>query len=461
MLLTLGKLWSTYFFKSLSEKYKATGQRTRNTVNNIFGSFVIKGGSILIQLLLVPLLINYLDSEKYGIWVTIISLVQWINIFDIGLGNGLKNKLAEAIAKGNTLLAKRYVSTTYLMLACIVGCLFLIFIVINNFANWSGLLKVSTNLNEELKVIMLVLVMNFSIQMVLNIINNIFQANQAYARASLNNFLGSLLTLIAVYLVNKYLPGRFVLVAVIPSICTNIILLVMSIIAFTGKYSPYKPSISEVKREYGKSLLSLGVVFFIIQVTGLIIYNLSNLLIIRNFSAEDVTKYNVAYRYFGTISMLTAIIISPFWTAYTDAHTKGDYAWMKKTYSKIRGMGYMSGLIILPLIILAKWIYSIWIGDDIQIPISLNIIVALSVFTSINISYNMMIINGVGKIKLQMIVALIASALFIPEALFLMQYFNVEGIIMATVIYNIIVWIYSSIQTRKIISKSTTGIWNK
>ena len=55
---------------------------------NIFYSFFVKGFGILTSLLLVPVTIGFLNTSEYGIWLTLNSILLWINTFDIGLGNG-------------------------------------------------------------------------------------------------------------------------------------------------------------------------------------------------------------------------------------------------------------------------------------------------------------------------------------------------------------------------------------
>ena len=77
-------------------------ERTVKAKKNIVASFVIKGLNIAIGLILVPLTINYLNPTKYGIWITLSSVIGWFSFFDIGLGNGLRNRFAEAIAVGDT-----------------------------------------------------------------------------------------------------------------------------------------------------------------------------------------------------------------------------------------------------------------------------------------------------------------------------------------------------------------------
>jgi len=62
-----------------------------------------------------------------------ISLVGLFSFFDIGLGNGLRNSFAEAVAKGEHLLAKTFVSTTYTIFIGIISLLFLLFLIINSY----------------------------------------------------------------------------------------------------------------------------------------------------------------------------------------------------------------------------------------------------------------------------------------------------------------------------------------
>ena len=94
--------------------------RSRKTKLNIVAMLGVKGLSMLISFLYVPLLLNSMDSENYGVWLTLTSLVSWVAIFDIGLGNGLRNKLAEALARNDELLGRKYVSTAYITIFSVV-----------------------------------------------------------------------------------------------------------------------------------------------------------------------------------------------------------------------------------------------------------------------------------------------------------------------------------------------------
>ena len=111
--------------------------RSIKAKKNIIASFLIRGVSIIISLIMVPLTINYINPSRYGIWLTLSSIVGWFSFFDIGLSQGLRNKFAEAKAKGNDNLAQVYVSTTYAILAIIFFVVWMIFLLVNNFLDWA------------------------------------------------------------------------------------------------------------------------------------------------------------------------------------------------------------------------------------------------------------------------------------------------------------------------------------
>lgn len=94
---------------------------------NVFFSFILKGLSLILGLLYLPLILSYISKESYGVWLTLSSVIGWLAFFDIGLGNGLRNKFTESVAKKKIILAKTYVSTTYAVLTIITSILFISF----------------------------------------------------------------------------------------------------------------------------------------------------------------------------------------------------------------------------------------------------------------------------------------------------------------------------------------------
>src|ERR1700744_3778520 len=114
----------SYLKSKVQNFWNGGHERTLKIKRNIIYTFLIKGGSVVIGFVLIPLTIGYVDKEQYGIWVTIASLVLWMNTFDIGLSNGLRNKMAHALAMGEKDNIVKYISTTYALLFLIAFAIF-------------------------------------------------------------------------------------------------------------------------------------------------------------------------------------------------------------------------------------------------------------------------------------------------------------------------------------------------
>ena len=73
----------------------------RSVVTNTIWSSVAMLGAQFVALLVVPLFIQNLGEELYGIWVIAYVILGFCNIFDFGFTQGLQKYVAEARAKGD------------------------------------------------------------------------------------------------------------------------------------------------------------------------------------------------------------------------------------------------------------------------------------------------------------------------------------------------------------------------
>ena len=182
-------------------------KRSIEARKNIAASFVIKGLSIIISLAIVPLTMNYVNPTQYGIWLTLSSIVAWFSFFDIGFGNGLRNRFTEAKASGNLVNARIYVSTTYAVLTIIFSVVWLVFLIVNIFVDWSKILNAPSEMVGELTKLALIVFSFFCLQIVLKTINTILIADQKPAKAAFFDTLSQLLALIIIYILTKTTQG--------------------------------------------------------------------------------------------------------------------------------------------------------------------------------------------------------------------------------------------------------------
>jgi O-antigen/teichoic acid export membrane protein len=446
------------FFRSLIQKGHTRSVKAKKT---IIYSFIYRGLSIVTTLILVPVTLKYLNSTNYGIWITISTIIAWFVYFDVGLGNGMRNKFAEAVAKDDHTQARIYVSTTYALIVIIFSFILIIFLFINPILNWVKILNAPPEMALELRKLALVVFVFFCFQMVFKLLGTVVTANQEAEKASLYGFLGNLISLILVYLLTITTSGDLLLVGIVYSISPVLVLLLASFWVYNHKYKLYTPSLKHVKLKYIKDLMNLGIKFFVIQASLIILIQASNVIIAQIFGPEEVTKFNIAFRYFNVVIMFWWIFISPIWSAITEAWVIDDIAWIKGIIKKLRLFWVALSIGTLCMLAFSNFVYRIWIGGDIEIPLSIS---ASLTFYIITYSYNgiyYQFLNGVGIIRLQLYAGIFSMILYIPLAIFLCNLFGVSGVVLANIFFNSINIIWSTMQYQKIINKKASGIWRR
>ena len=414
---------------------------------NIITSLFIKALSIIISLLIVPITLGYLNSYEYGVWLAMSSILMWINYFDVGLGNGLRNKLSEALAINDMDKGKIYVSTTFCLLLILMICIYILYFIVHYWLDWNRILNVSENqITSNLDSLVLLVFAFFCLSFVLKFIGNVYMAKQLSLANDILVFLGNFISLVVIYILTQTTKGDITKVAVTFSAIPAVVYLVAYPITFYYKYRELTPSLSAVDFRYAKDLIVLGGQFFIIQISCLIIFSTSNFLIAQLCGPEEVTPYNIAIKYFWVITMGFTIVLTPFWSAATEAYVQGDYLWIKGSINKmIKVWGLFTCVTILMLII-SGWVYNYWVG--IQIPFTLSALIAL--YVSI-LNWNNLFsyfLNGIGKVKLQLYFSIISSGIFIPLSILLGKWLGVHGICLSICIALIIQSIALPIQYR-------------
>ena len=428
---------------------------------NIVGSFFNKGVAILISLLLVPITIDYLNPEQYGIWLTISSIVSWISYFDIGLVHGFKNRFAEAEAQADILLQRQYVSTAYAVMLFIFSGIIIVLECINPFIQWAKLLNINETYNSLLTLVCAILFLFIGIQLILGVITALLTADQHSAFASTINTLGQGFTLLWIYILTQLPNKSMIYICFVLSGMPCLVLFIATIWLFRGKYKYLAPSIKYVKPYLIKNIIGLGSKFFIIQLSMLLIFQITNIILSRVLGPEAVTSYNVTYKYFSIIQMVFTIILSPFWAAYTDAFTKQDLDWMNRTYRKLISLFSKIALISIIMLIISPIIFRFWLPNSVQIswPLSITMWLYILILTYSNIF--MIIINGTGKIFIQMIIYLIFATVSIPASYLFCLNFGIPGILIVLTLAYTVQAYFARIQLHKLLSNKANGIWNK
>lgn len=440
---------------------KSENQRTRAYKKNTLLLMIFQFLSIAISFLLVPVVINTLGKEEYGIWIVLTTIVGWLGFFDLGLGNGLRNKYAEAKARGSIEDVKRYVSTGFFVICGISLALFLLFMLAYPFVSWTAVFAADASLAPQLNTLIIIVVASFCLRFACNIIGTLLTADQKPAITNLINLLGQALSLIVVIVMVKFSNPNLLQLGAALSISQMLPVVIAAIFLFSTRYKTIAPKKKYFSRSYVSDIFSLGIKFFAIQITALVIFQTNNFVIAHVCSLNDVTDFNIAYKYMSILQIGFTTLLTPLWSASTDAYTRGDIQWIKNAVRKINYLWVASIAVGLLMVVVSPFAYKIWLKGSVvadYLLLSLCLVYFLAL-TFDNIYRNFM--NGTGKIRLQFILTLSQAILHIPLIIIAGKQFGLYGILLVMILWQVISCFFERHQYNLLISNKATGIWNK
>jgi O-antigen/teichoic acid export membrane protein len=444
----------------IKKAYKG-GDRSSLVFKNVVNSIGIKGVGILISLLLIPMSISYVGAAEYGIWLTVSSVIGWMNWFDFGLGNGLRNKVTAEYSQNNFENVKLYVSSTYGILTIISVSFFLIFLIIHQFVDWKGVFNVPDALSQTINNIVVIVLISFCAQFVLQLIYNLLTAVHLTYKANLIMTFALVISIIGVGILYYFTEGNLLSLVAVLALAPVLSMLIFSMYYFGKDLSILKPSFDKIDLKKAKGLISIGWMFFVVQLCGLFLYQTSNIIIANVLGLEEVSVYNVVHKYFTALFMVVTVILNPYWTGFAEAYELKDFVWMKKAIGNLRKISALFIGLNFICVIVSPFVFDIWIGDRLDIPFSLTVYLAVYFLFFFWYNVHVTIIYGVSKLKVQVIVIVICALLNVPLSIFLGKIIGLNGVVLANTFMLGILGIITSYQAKRIVNEKATGIWLK
>lgn len=408
---------------------------TKNVKKNIGLNILIQPVAMLLSMIYVPVALNYLGNERYGVWTTILSFVSWFSLCDLGISNGFKNELSVSIAKNDEKRSKELVSTTYVVISIIVAICIIIYTIIAIKINVAGLLNISVN-GDNVNLALWICVAFVCINFALGIVNTVLYSLQKAAYTSICGVIIQGLNIIFVLFAGEMLDKSLVIAAVMLNVSTTIVLLITSIIIYRKKIY-LRPEVNYFRKKEVKQIVGVGIALFLGQIGSQIMNATDNILISKVYGATDVTPYSIAYKLFNVfIDVQGVIIIMPLWPAYTVAKTENNIVWIKSTLKK--GNFFVAilsvGVIIFAMAI--SPITRIWLGENLSLDKSMVFFMAVYTIVYLFERNYCSFLCGAGILKEYTILSTVGVIINIPCSVFFTVYLKMglTGIILGTLV---------------------------
>lgn len=388
------------------DKLKKADSNTKSIFGNIFGAFAVKGGALVISLFSTPAFMRYFDDQAVlGVWYTVLSVITWVLSFDLGIGNGLRNKLVPAIASGDMEKTRKYISSGYIMLGAVSLLVTIVGLLLSGFVSWNGVFNISQEVIRPavlLKVVRCVFV-GIMTQFFLRIITSILYALQKSAVNNLLSLCTSILQLSFVLLApDRGSEANIIMLSYAYMFFSTLPLLVATVVVFSTRLKGCFPRFKYFENQLAKSVLTLGGIFFACQILYMLIANTNEFLISNYASPDDVVPYHIYYKLFSLVGMIFTISLSPVWSAITKAIAEGKYAWFKKLFKTLRFAAAAAVIFEFLLIPFLQLILNIWLAEK-SFEVNYLYAVVFACYGSVFIYQSVLstIVCGIGKMKLQ------------------------------------------------------------
>lgn len=390
-------------------KYIPTGTDNRNLLKNILGTVLVKGGGMILAIILMPLYMKYFpDKVVLGVWFTILNVLNWILTFDLGIGNGLRNHLTISISENDSEKSKHLISSSYILLGIVVACISICIVILSQFIDWNDFFNVTTEhlSSDTLRLCVNISLIGILVSFFLRLVLSILYALQKAALVNAISLCIGVLTAIYlfVYPATGNVAKDFINLSVFHALVINIPLLVATIFVFhTPQLKAAKPSYKYYDSHLASKVLSLGILFLVLQLLYMVISVTNEWFISKFYAPQYCVDYQIYQKIFSLAGSIYMLALTPIWSAITKAYAEKRYNWIlqvqKILYCSMVGMILLQVIIVL----LLPQIIHIWLGDN-AIPIDSKIAIIFVIYGCIFswIAVLSTIVAGLGKLKTQL-----------------------------------------------------------
>ena len=414
-------------------------ERYRLAVLTMAANVFSRGAAMVVMIFSVSLTTSYLGPERFGVWMTIASFVGMLGFLDLGIGNSLTNKVSQVAATDDPDALRTSISGglgLLFVLACGIG---LVLLLVGHELPWTRLLKIQNlDLIQEVSGAAAVFSLLFAFSIFTNGIQRIFFGLQRAFESHFINFIGSILSLLALWIATKYqsgIPSLLLATLGVQSLAVSMLLLVLikrRLFTFSG--------IKKNIRFESHSLLKVGGLFFILQIGTMVGWGADSLIIASFLGVKQVAAFAIVQRLFQFITQPMAIMNAPLWSAYADAKARGDLVFIKKTIrsSLLVTFAYASFFSAL-LVLSGEYIVDAWTKNSITI--SMGLLLAYGIWVVIEATGNAfaMFLNGCGLIRQQVISSTLLTIVAVFVKIYLVMHYGLMEMIFGYVLVYLVI----------------------
>lgn len=389
-------------------------ERSRRVLRNVAGGLAARGAGMLLMFYSTRLMLNLMGVEALGLWLVVLSILQWVTYFDFGVSFGARNKLSRDLAHGDRVAAARTVATGYLYSVCVAATLGAVAAALR-LTPLDAWLTATVFAGRDMGGVLLLCLLVFLANFVLGFVQQVYGALEKAAAASVYGLLLNVLLVFGLWA----LPEGSATIAMVAAVyCAAMILPNVLMSAWLYARNPWlRPRAGGIDQGLRSAILNVGLRLFVIQLCALVIFSTDRLIVSAAVGPKAVVVYDAAFKVFGLLTVVHTLAMGVLWSSFTHAHAMGDWPWIRRVLGRLQLLMLPLGICTVVLALGSPWLVRWWLGDvavgSTALYAGFAVFVLLTCWSNIWAYF----LNGIGEVQVQMYSALVAAAVNVPLSL--------------------------------------------
>ena len=386
--------------------------------------------TVAVAFFMFPFLVHKLGDKTYGLWVLVMTLVDYYALIRMGFSTAVSRFLARAIGRKDKKEMSHIASTSFFIYLLISFLMFILTIVLIFSADI--IVKNSENL-RLFQTIILILGINAAIAPPLSIFGAVLYSNMEYKNLITADIITLLLKngLIFLFISNGF---GLISIALIYLFC-NILISLYKFLYVKFKYRFIEISIKFFKKEKFKELFLYSFYSFISEIAEKLKYQVDTIVITAFIGFAAVTHYNIGYQLIIYFMYFLTTATGVFGTYVSQEDGANNYDSIREKFIFFTKIStFLSIFIGFSLIFYGKPFIQRWMGTGYDDSYTVLIILAISAIIFLAQHPTKSVLFGISKNKFWAYSNIIEGVVNVILSLILVKYLGLVGVALGTTI---------------------------
>jgi len=362
--------------RNLKEDMNIKNKLVKNTTFNSLNVFI----SMAIGFFLLPIILQIIGKELYGIYILIITLSGYINIMETGVGTASVKFISQHLIK-NEKKEINEILTNSLIFYFLVGVITATVLVLISlfFVNFFNIPPRYLSLTKQTLIFAGIALL---IIWPLRLFRKVLEGNQDYTVTSGATIAFEILNFLLIILFLRKCSNPFLFFVILKFISQIFLNLFFCVYSFR-RLDFLKVDYYLISKKAFKKIFKFSSILYLCKIIGLLIFNTDKILISVFLNISSITLYEITYKFLQLVKNVSNLSSSAILPLVSSLNSKNDNNKIKEIFLRVSKYTIVLVLpITISIIIFAKYIVLYWLGPEYN-----SIVFPIQLFVSYSI-YN-------------------------------------------------------------------------